>query len=83
MKTVEDYEAAYMKEVSKNRCECAKCHTDFVFKPDECWWDEKGYGYSTKLCKCKNCGTINVVKHSEDYGFSRMNYDRRLYFKNK
>jgi hypothetical protein len=83
MKTVEDYETAYLCEKNKNNCDCIKCHTNFVFKPDECWFDEKGYGYSTKLCKCKNCGCINVVKHIEDYGFSKMNYDRRLYFKNK
>ena len=51
-----------------------------MFKPDECFWDEKGYGYSTKLVQHKDCGCINVVEHVEDYGFSRLNTDVRLYF---
>lgn len=63
----------------QNNCLCKKCHTNFVFKPDETWWDEKGYGYSTKLVKCKSCGCINVVKHVEDYGFSKLNIDKRYF----
>lgn len=80
MKTVEDYEAYYLEKKKKYSCTCKKCQTDFMFKPDECWFDEHGYGYSTKLTTCKNCGCINVVKYTEDYGFSKMNYDSRLYF---
>ena len=49
MKTIEDYELDYFEEQSKNNCKCPKCGTSYVFKPDEAWWDENGYGYSTKL----------------------------------
>lgn len=83
MKTIEDYELAYMNNQTKNNRTCPRCKTNYVFKPDECWFDEKGYGYSTKLTHCKNCGCVNVVKHTEDYGLSKLNTDRRIYFKNK
>ena len=79
MKTIEQYEEEFSR--TQNSCKCAKCGSHFIFKPDEVFWDDHGYGYSTKLCKCKECGCINVVKHVEDYGFSKMNTDRRLYFK--
>lgn len=63
----------------QNNCSCKKCHIDFVFKPEETFWDENGYGYSTKLVRCTSCGCINVVKHVEDYGFSKLNTDRRYF----
>ena len=71
-----------MSTYSNNNCTCKKCGSDFTFLPEECFWDEKGFGYSTKLVKCSDCGCINVVKHVEDYGFSKMNEDVRLYFAN-
>lgn len=80
MKTIEEYESNFVK--SQNNCMCPKCGTSYIFMPDEAWYDESGYGYSTKLTHCKNCGSINVVKHTEDYGFSKINTDRRLYYKN-
>ena len=57
---------------------CKSCKSSFSFKPDEAWFDEKGFGYSTKLVKCKNCGKIVVVKHMEDKGLD-VNLDRRFY----
>lgn len=74
MKTVEDKDSR-----TQSYCTCKKCKESFKFVPDECWCDEHGFGYSTKLVKCKHCGCINVVKHIEDYGFSNMNTDYRLY----
>lgn len=67
------------QSITQSYCDCKKCKESFKFEPDECWWDEHGFGYSTKLVKCKHCGCINVIKHIEDYGFSVMNYDSRLY----
>lgn len=67
----------------QNTCTCKKCGSIFKFKPDEIFWDEKGYSYSTKLVRCSECGCINVVEHIEDYNFSKLNTDRRLYFKTK
>lgn len=77
MKNVEDYDEDFSR--GQNNCVCAKCGSHFIFKPDEVYWDEHGYGYSTKLVNCKKCGCINVVEHIEDYGFSNMNLDQRLY----
>ena len=72
-------------ELGKTRSHvCSKCQHSFTYTPEkDTWWDEKGYGYSTQLCKCSVCGSINVLKHVEDYGFSKMNTDRRLYYSNK
>lgn len=69
-------------ELGKTRSHvCSKCQHSFTYTPDDTWWDEKGMGYSTQLCKCSVCGSINVLKYVEDYGFKKMNSDRRLYFK--
>lgn len=77
MKTIED--DGFSK--NQNNCTCKKCGSSFVFKPDECFWDENGCGYSTKLVHCVECGCVNVVEYIEDYGFSKTNTDRRLYYK--
>ena len=45
----------------------------FVYKPEDTWFDDKGYGYSTKLCKCKYCGQINIIKHFEDRAIKKLN----------
>lgn len=58
--------------------ECKKCKTTFSYKPEDTWWDEKGYGYSTKLCRCPECGCINVIKHDQDVGLD-INSDSRYY----
>ena len=76
MKTIKQNED---ESRTQGYCDCKKCKESFIFEPDECWWDEHGFGYSTKLVKCKHCGCINVVKYIEDYGFSMMNTDPRLY----
>lgn len=60
-----------------NCCYCEKCHDNFVYFPDETFWDEKS-GYSTKLTKCPSCGCINVIKRSRDYGVD-VNRDLRFY----
>lgn len=82
MKTVEDYEAAYIFEQNKNSGVCSSCG-GFKVQPENVWFDEKGYGYSTKLTKCPHCGKVVILKYQEDYGFSKINTDRRIYFKNK
>ena len=78
MKTIEDYE-----DESRQNIQCKKCNSIFKFKPDDIFWNEKGYGYSTKLVRCSECGCANVLGYVEDYGFSKLNTDRRLYFKKK
>lgn len=74
MKHIEQYDESSVQ----NSCKCKKCGKSFIFKPDDIWWDEKGFGYSTKLTKCKKCGCINVVKHIEDYSLD-VNNDERFY----
>lgn len=76
MKTIKQYERS-----SQNRCFCKKCNKFFDFKPDECFWDEKGFGYSTKLVTHKKCGCINIVQHIEDYSLD-VNNDERFYLYN-
>ena len=62
----------------QNHKVCSKCREDFVYKPEETFWDEKGYGYSTKLVLCPYCKHPNVIKYSEDISFD-VNKDRRFY----
>ena len=51
----------------RNYKKCDKCNKEFLAKY---WWDETGYGYSTKLTKCPDCGKI-FIKESDDYGISK------------
>ena len=62
----------------KDSAVCSSCG-GFKVKPENIWFDEQGYGYSTKLTKCPHCGKIIILGYKEDYGFSKMNYDRRYF----
>ena len=57
---------------------CKSCKSDFIYEPDAIWFDEQGYGYSTKLTKCPYCSKIVVLKHVEDRGLD-INSDSRWY----
>lgn len=41
-------------------------------------YDENGYGYSTEIAICPECGHIEVVKFIEDYCLD-VNNDLRFY----
>ena len=77
MKTIEQYEEEFVRR--QNQSTCKKCNSSFIFKSDECWWDDHGYSYSTKLTRCPHCNSIVVVKNVEDYGFSKLNSDKRYF----
>lgn len=55
---------------------CIKC--GYKWHPDKIYWDEKGYGYSVKLCNCPECNTPNVIKYYEDHGLD-LNKDTRWF----
>ena len=65
-------------EVKHKSAICKNCG-GFKIQPENVWFDEKGFGYSTRLTKCPHCGKIIILEHIEDYGFSKLNTDRRLY----
>lgn len=69
-------------EVKSESAVCNKCG-GFKVQPENIWFDERGTGYSTRLTKCPHCGKVVILGYKEDYGFSKMNTDRRLYYKNK
>lgn len=62
----------------QNSGHCKACDSDFVFEPDKAWYDESGYGYSTKLTRCPYCNKIVVLKHIEDKSLN-LNFDERYY----
>jgi hypothetical protein len=64
--------------VEREHKECKKCKTIFSYSPEDIWWDESGTGYSTKLCKCPECGCINVIQYNEDRSLD-INNDRRFF----
>ena len=45
---------------------CIKCDEDL--DNVTYWWDESGYGYSAKMCRCSRCGTIQYLEIVEDKG---------------
>ena len=79
MKTIDSYDTMYFEQRNKNGATCNSCG-GFKVQPENVWFDEQGFGYSTKLTKCPYCGQVIILQHIEDYGFSKMNTDRRLYY---
>lgn len=68
-----------MEELSKNIKTCIKCETDFVYFPNETWWDYSGYT-NTKLTRCPKCGCIQAVKYEK---IQDLNNDARYYEYNR
>lgn len=57
---------------------CAKCAETIVYDKSEAYFDDKGYGYSTKLLICPHCNTPNVLRYYEDRAM-KLNRDSRFY----
>lgn len=55
---------------------CKNCKEDINLESIEIWFDESGTGYSTKLCKCSHCGSIQVIRYYEDLSLDINNDDR-------
>ena len=66
-----------LNEFHQNWATCSKCDTEFIFLPEEAWWNEQGT-YSVKLTKCPCCKTINAVKYINAAGLY-VNSDRQYY----
>lgn len=77
MKTLSDsYEDDYVEKLSYDAI-CRSCGIIHI-QPENIWFDEQGYGYSTKLTKCPHCGKIIILGYIEDYGLD-VNIDERFY----
>ena len=50
----------------------------YMYDDLETFFDDHGYGYSTKLVKCKCCGKINIVRYYQDRAM-KLNNDSRFY----
>lgn len=59
---------------------CKKCGFRWLMDDEDIYWDENGYGYSTKLCDCPSCNTPNIIKYNEDCSLD-LNIDTRWYAK--
>ena len=57
---------------------CIQCGKELNYEEDEFWWNDQGFGYSTKLCRCSECNQVNIVKYQEDYSLD-VNNDGRFY----
>ena len=44
---------------------CIQCGNQIDYDDQDCFWDDHGYGYSTKLVRCE-CGQLNIVKYKMD-----------------
>lgn len=65
------------KNQTNNHLKCKSCDTEFVYKQEECFWDERGT-VSTKLTRCINCNKPVVVKFWSNY-YEDTNNDPRYY----
>ena len=45
---------------------CIQCGKTFESKDDLIYWDDNGFGYSTKLSRCPYCGQLNILKYQFD-----------------
>ena len=64
-----------MKPSNQNTKTCIKCKEDFVWFPEESWWDYKNYT-PAKLVKCPYCGCIQAVRYESE---KNLNFDARYY----
>ena len=67
-----------MKEANQEVRICKKCGFKWWAIKEEEYWDENGYGYSTKLCNCPSCNTPKVIKYYEDCSLD-INTDTRWF----
>lgn len=68
----------YSSSILSNRAVCSSCGEEFEVQPENVRFDEQGYGYSTRITKCPNCGKVVVMGYIEDYGLD-INSDKRFY----
>lgn len=67
----------------KNDAICKGCGFNFWYENKEAYFNDKGYGYSTKLIKCPSCGRPVILGYYEDRSM-KLNNDSRYYdYKNK
>lgn len=57
---------------------CPKCGEEFELDPASVYFDDHGYGYSTKLVNCTHCLTPNVLRYYNDVNLD-INNDIRYY----
>lgn len=56
--------------------DCIKCGNKLDMT--KYWWDEGGYGYAAKICRCPWCGTVQYLEVIEDICLD-VNNDERYY----
>lgn len=68
-----------MEQWKYEELKCGSCHKTFLYnKETDVQFDDHGYGYSTKLVKCKCCGKFNIVRYYQDRAM-KLNNDSRFY----
>lgn len=45
---------------------CIQCGKTFESTDELTYWDDSGYGYSTKLSRCRYCGQLNIIRYQKD-----------------
>lgn len=62
------------KALDKNICKSC----GHKIQPEKIWFDDNGYGYSTKLGKCTECNKITILAYINDKNLD-VNNDKRYY----
>lgn len=57
---------------------CEKCKENFKYENSNTYFNDGGYGYSTKLVNCPQCNTPYVIRYIEDETIN-LNEDERYY----
>jgi len=62
----------------ENERKCKRCK--HVLVETEAWFEE-GSDYSVKLCRCSECGAVNIVRYYPDFQskIGGINFDLRYY----
>lgn len=55
---------------------CCKCKEGFNYEPEDTYLDYSGFGYTTKLVKCKYCHSVNILEFIEDITLDVNNNER-------
>lgn len=56
---------------------CLSCGV-IQIQPEKMYFDEHGYGYTTRLGNCPHCGKIIILEYIEDPNLN-VNFDERYY----
>ena len=66
------------EQIDEYNVQCFQCKNHINISKNDTWFDDKGFGYSTRLSRCPECGKIIIIGYAEDNHLD-VNNDPRFY----